>query len=127
METYFLDTNIILRFLLKDHLTQSPQARIHLQQAKTGEIKLILIPEIVVELEYVLRKVYKHDKKQLIQDLNSVISFNAIEVRDRLQLREALQHYRLKNIDFVDAFLLSMATHENARVLYFDKDFKKIK
>ena len=93
METYFLDTNIILRFLLKDHLTQSPQARIHLQQAKTGEIKLILIPEIVVELEYVLRKVYKHDKKQLIQDLNSVISFNAIEVRDRLQLREALQRF----------------------------------
>lgn len=126
MKTYFLDTNVILRFFLKDHPTQSAQARTYFEQAQSGEIKLVLIPEIVLEVEYVFRKVYKREKQEIIQDLTAIISSKFIDVKNREQLLTTLKLFQIKTIDLVGAFLSIYAQDDKAQVLSFDQDFKKL-
>ena len=50
MKKYFLDTNVILRFLLKDNEKYFNLSKNHFEKAKKGEIELNLLPEVLFEI-----------------------------------------------------------------------------
>jgi predicted nucleic-acid-binding protein len=70
MKQYIVDTNIVLRLILNDHPHVSKKAAFHFEQAKEGSIKLLILPEVFFEIEYVLRKLYKAER-QIIYDIIS--------------------------------------------------------
>ena len=62
-----IDANVVLRYLLDDHLELSAKA------AKIIEEKDVLLPmEAACEVVYVLQKVYKVDREQIQQYLSTV-------------------------------------------------------
>lgn len=126
MQVYYIDTNYFLRFVLKDNLTQWKIADSYFEKAKQRKIKLVFITEVIMEIEYVMRKVYKFDRQLISKYISTLLVINSFEVVDREILKMALLVYLNKNIDLVDGILFYKAKSKQAEVLSFDKDFDKI-
>lgn len=126
MKIFFLDTNVFLRFILKDNLVLWKKAENYFLQAKEEKIHLIIIPEIILEIEYVLRKVYRIPKLQIYRQLSFISAIPYVEIRNREIISNTINSYIRKNVDLLDLFLFYTAAKENAQVLSFDKDFKKL-
>lgn len=127
MPTYFIDTNFFLRFLLKDNLSQLKTVKLYFSKAKTRTIKIVCLTETILELEYVLRKVYKYHRTIISQFLLFILNISYLEFPDREILYKSLKIYQKQSIDLVDLTLYFKAKSQNAEVLSFDKDFVKIK
>lgn len=120
---YVVDTNVFLRYFLHDIEKHYQKAKKLLSQAKTGEVELIVVPQVIFEVNYVLLKVYSLDKKQVIEVLKSVIISPDLEVIKRDILLAAVNKYRKVNIDLIDLYLYFQAKKINGEVFSFDKDF----
>ena len=126
MKEYYIDSNFFLRFILKDNLNQWKVANDYFKEAKLEKVKLVFLTETIIEIEYVLRKVYKLSRKIILKYLLTLLSINNFEIIDKELLKDALLYYVEKNIDFVDIIIFLKARSQNAEVLTFDKDFDKI-
>jgi len=126
MKTYLVDTNVFLRFFLKDHSTHFAKAKKYFSQAKAGKIKLILVPQIVFEINYVLKKVYSQKNIKIANLLIDTVSSPYIQTQDQKVLIDSLNTYKKINIDLVDIYLYQLSKHQKAQVLSFDKDFNKL-
>ena len=126
MKKYYVDSNFFLRFILKDNLNQWKVANDYFKEAKLEKVKLVFLTETIIEIEYVLRKVYKLSRRIILKYLLTLLSINNFEIIDKELLKDALLYYGEKNIDFVDIIIFLKARSQNAEVLTFDKDFDKI-
>ena len=127
MTKYVVDTNVFLRFLLKDNKKYFSQAKKYFLQAKEGKIILILLPPVVFEIDYVLKGVYSLSRQESAKILSFLVKSPDLEVEERKILIEAIEKYKKINIDLVDIYFATAAKQQKAKMLSFDKDFKKIK
>lgn len=128
MKIFYIDTNFILRFFLKDHKEHFSVAEDTFLQAKNGIISLVCITEVILEVEYVLRKVYKLPRKKIATVLRSLVDKKYIGFPDKKIIHSTLSLYNsISQVDLVDIVLFLKACDSNAEVLSFDKDFKKLK
>jgi len=112
----YLDTNIILRYLLQDHDDLSQKASVIIENSD------VFIPnEVLAEVVYVLNKTYKIDKEELSQTLIAFLHNENIYLLSKEVAVTALDYFREKNIDFVDCLLCSYAKVGDCDVVSFDK------
>ena len=126
MKRYYVDANIFLRFLLNDNATQADLAEKYFEQAKREKVELVIIPLTIIEIVYVLTKVYKETRSQVTENIKTILSTSYLKVKQRKELLQAVELYDEYNVDFVDTFLYACAKNDTAEVLSFDKDFKKL-
>jgi len=126
MKKFFLDTNVILRFLLKDNEKYYNQARGYFEKAKKGEIEIHLIPEVIFEIDYVLRGVYSLTKNEVVDILSKLIKSPYLKIFDREVLMTTVDKYQSINVDLFDIYLYYHSLSQGAEVLSFDKDFNRI-
>lgn len=127
MKSYLADSNIFLRLFLQDNSKQSKKSASYISDAKDGKIEIVVSSEIIPEIEYVLRKVYKASKGVVIEHLSGIIKTSYIKVEKRNIWIEAINLYSNNNIDLIDALLYAEAKDQDLAILSFDEDFKKIK
>lgn len=125
MKTLLVDTNVFLRFFLRDIPNQFVQAKDFFEAAKRGEIKIIVCQAIIFEIEFGLRKYYHSTKEEIIRVLGTILNMPYLTTEDRPIFQESLILYAAKNWDLVDCFLVAKGHQENATVLSFDKKIKK--
>lgn len=122
----FLDTNIVLRYLLADHPKQSPRAKEFLERVEKGEEKVITTPLVIAEAVYVLESTGA-DRKKISQALSKIISLPGLQIAGKQNFAKAFSLYQKKNIDFVDAFHAVFAKEKGLKeVVSFDKDFDRV-
>lgn len=129
MESFWVDTNIIIRFLTNDHDEHSPAARSIMQKVQNRHIQLYLNPIVVGECFRVLWKVYEHPKKDVSQRLVTLFSHSGFTSDDKELILEAL-HNSGKNsrLSFEDAYIAGKAKrHSEQKILMFNsRDFRKL-
>lgn len=112
------DTNIVLRFILKDDPVQSPQAR------RLIASEVIFVPiTVMLEAEWALRRVYKLPKSRVVNALTAFVDIVTIHVDQADSVREALQLTQ-KGADFADALHLACSASCDW-LATFDKEFVK--
>lgn len=126
MKVYFADTNIFIRFLIRDNLKQANQARNYFSLAKAKKIQIVVLSEILIEIDYILRKVYGLSRLEITQKLSDLASSIYFDVKDRSSWIKTLELYPKTNFDLVDILLFEKAKSESGKVLSFDKDFQKL-
>ncbi|PIY68906.1 hypothetical protein COY90_03385 [Candidatus Roizmanbacteria bacterium CG_4_10_14_0_8_um_filter_39_9] len=127
MKSYFIDTNVILRFLLRDNEGCYKKAVGYFGDAKAGNIQLHLIPEVIFEIDYVLRGVYSIPKQEIVEICLKLVKSPLLKINDRSVLIQALEMYKTMNIDLFDIYLHYFALNKKSTVLSFDRDFEKFK
>ena len=115
-----LDTNVLIRFLVEDNKSQKDQAEEWFLEAQNGKRRIVIKPLVVAEACFVLESFYKKSRKEIVQVLQVFLSQRWLKVEDRDALLNMWKWY-LKNLHFVDSFLLSWAELNELTLLSFDK------
>ncbi|MBD2107818.1 type II toxin-antitoxin system VapC family toxin [Nodosilinea sp. FACHB-13] len=94
-----LDTNILVRYLTRDHEPQWQQASEVIQQNQPCFIANIVLCELV----WVLRGAkYRFQKTEVVDILEAMLHSAAFEFESRSTLDQALQRYKQGKADFSD-------------------------
>ncbi|MBE2925387.1 PIN domain-containing protein [Anoxybacillus flavithermus] len=116
-----VDANIVLRYLLNDHDGLSAKAAMIIENNK------VLLPnEIVVEVVYVLEKVYRVKNDEICDTLLELFKYDNIDVDDMEILEEALILFRERRLDFVDTLLYAYNKVKGYQVYTFDKKLNQL-
>ena len=119
------DTNIIVRYLIKDNIDLYNQAENFFKKVKTGKEKAIILESVIVECVYVLTKTYKVPKDKAVDSLIDILCYRGIVNDDQKELIEALSIFGKHNTDIVDCIIYVKAKHINATLFSFDKRLNK--
>lgn len=127
MKLAFVDANVVLRFLTGDPPEMANQARLLFEEVDRGE-RVVFLEEIVVaEIIWVLASYYRFPRDAISEVLHNLISHSGIELENKPGIWIALDIYRNKNIDFIDALVsVRMAQHGVKEIFSFDQDFDKL-
>ena len=117
---YICDTNFILRYLLADNQKIFIKTKEIFDQAKTGQITLILEQTIFTEVIFILSSFYKVPKDKICSTLAEMLTYKGIQ-SDKKCLLLALDYYLQHNIHIVDSILLAKANTVDAPILSFDQ------
>ena len=129
MSKPFIDTNVILRFLIKDPVNPhlSEESKKIFGRISHGELSVLTSPLVIAECYVVLERIYDQSKTQISQLLSSVLSLDDFNVSDKARILSALETSREKNIDFVDAMIYhTMLDSGIATLLTYDKHFNRL-
>jgi len=122
-----LDTNVIVRLLINDNTRQTEEARRYIKKhcsaAEPGYITHIALVETV----WVLERVLKLPKEQVLSAMESLFRIKTITVQDAEIVQQALDCYHAGSIDFADA-LIGLIGQENGadHTVTFDRAAAKL-
>ncbi len=125
LEKRLPDTNVIVRYLVKDDLELYKKARIFFDKVKTGEECAVILESVVAECVYVLTKVYHVPKEKVAESLTNLLRYRGIINEDRAELIKALTVFVERSLDIVDSILYAKSRSKNIKVLSFDEDLNK--
>ena len=113
-----VDTNVLVRFLVKDDIRQAQRAR------KIMESGPIFIPKTaLLETEWVLRYTYEFERAAVNQALEKICGLPQVVVEDASKVTQALC-WHADGFDFADA--LHLASSQGAQVFFsFDTSLVK--
>ena len=98
-----LDTNVLARYYV--HEDDADATRVQHEAARRlveGGAKLFVAKTVLLELEWVLRGVYGHGRKDVCRVLDHLLGLSHVEVEDRTSVERAVGNLR-RGIDFADA------------------------
>ncbi len=114
-----IDANVILRFLIGDNPEMLAASK---EAIESGTA--YTIPSVLAEVVYVLNGYYEVERTVVRDTLKHLLDQVAIEQPE--VIRSALDCYADRNVDFVDAMLISRARILGEQVLSFDKKLNKL-
>lgn len=123
-----IDTSVILRFLTSNSIEKKEKFK-RLLKETSEERSLLLVPLIVIiELVYVLEKIYKLPAKEVREKVESLETLSSVEIESEDVVLEALRLYAEENFKFGDAMVVAKSRVSGIKPIYtFDKkDFKKL-
>ncbi len=127
VERFWLDANVILRFLTKDPPDIAKRAAGLFKRAENNEIALLITHLTLAEVYWVLKSFYKQRVDEICRVLLLLVSAPGIEIFDRELIIRSLEFARDKNVDFADALLALQAALNNETVCSFDEaDFQRL-
>lgn len=119
------DTNIFIRYLLRDHSELSPKAKRLIEQAESDKYEIWIDEVVVAEVVWVLTTHYHQPKDQIVQSLLDLLSLKRLINPRKSLIKEALKLFTAKNLSYVDCWLLVVSKHKKIKLETFDKDLQK--
>ena len=115
-----LDTNVLVRYLAQDDVTQSAAATRLIEQrlspTERGFVSLVALLETV----WVMQSRYAADTALIAGILSDLLDTSVLELQDAAAVRAALPRYRVGGVDLHDCLIVGLAEQRGARVVTFD-------
>ena len=116
-----LDTNVLVRYLVRDDEQQAESARA-LLESLTTERPGYACREVVVELVWVLERAYGVSRERIATILRDLVTTRGLVVEAADDVARAALRYRAGGPGFSDLMVLAAAERSGARPLYtFDR------
>ncbi len=126
MTEIFMDTNTFIRYFTNDIPKYAEKTERLLQRAQKGEVKLATHGLILAEIVWVLESVYGMKKEQIYELVQAMFNTRNLEIPDKAVLKETIEVYKDKDIDFTDAYTVSyMRSKGFKKLCSFDKKHMK--
>jgi len=117
-----IDTNVLVRLLVKDNKSQSQKALIYVKKHPGVFISLL----VLCETTWVLSSCYNIKKTELCVAIENILSVDEFEVEDSDIVWRSLSEYKKLNIDFSDCLIGVIAKYNNTDIVAtFDKKAAK--
>lgn len=121
-----VDTNVVLRYLLQDDENLYRRAREFFHRVRDAQENAYFPDGVIAECIYVLAGRYGVKRDEIAARLLELIAFRGVDPQNRRMLRTALDLYRSRNVDFVDAVVAATARERGWRVFSFDRDLERL-
>lgn len=117
-----VDTNILVRFFVRDNEKQYQQAVGLLKSCEESEETVFISNIVLTELVWVLKGGYKVIKKDIIKTISVLLNNPLFTFSDSRFIRDAITSYQSGSADFADYLIGHDAQGWNARTTFtFDK------
>jgi len=128
MSKAFIDTSAILRMLVQDDDLKAKAVENLIRTAPEKGLVLHVIPVTILEIVWVLEKVYKYPKKAIRELAEAIINTQQLKVEMGGVFLNALKVYEEKNVKFADAVMAFWGMDKGITTTYtYDEvDFKRI-
>lgn len=126
MKSICIDTNILLRFLLRDNQKLFKVAKSNFQKAENGSLHIYLDEVIIAEAIWVLTSYYKKPKQFLVDSLEKLVSQNWIINPRKNFILQALHLFRMHNISYIDCWIYIVCQSRSIELKTFDRKLAKL-
>jgi predicted nucleic-acid-binding protein len=124
--TSVVDTNVVLRYLLRDDERLYQRARAFFHRVRDAEESAYFSDAVIAECIYVLDKRYHVERGEIAARLQELVAFRGVDPQNRTLLQTALALYLSRNVDFVDALVVATAREQGWGVFTFDRDLGRL-
>ncbi|MCT2538264.1 type II toxin-antitoxin system VapC family toxin [Aquibacillus koreensis] len=125
MNRFLVDTNVLIRLLVKDDPIKFNTILKLVEKVEKNELTLVIPTVVIAECCWLLKSFYKLDKQRIAAYLLDVILSENVEVEEKYVI-QALKTYADKNVDFADALIASKSSSKLAVLTWDKKDFRKL-
>ena len=116
-----LDTNVLVRYLVRDDAEQADAARA-LLESLTTEHPGYICREVMVELVWVLERAYGFSRDRIATILEELVATEGLVIEEADDVARAASRYRTSGAGFSDLMILAAAKRSGAQPLYtFDQ------
>jgi len=124
----FVDTNVFLRFFVRDAESLYQKARELFEKAEKGEAKLETSDIVIAEIVWVLESYYDFSKDEIKEVVDTILETKNIRVANHSRVKEAINNYIAGKLDFIDAYNIAYIKSKGSKkIATFDvKHFKNI-
>jgi predicted nucleic-acid-binding protein len=100
-----IDTNVLVRFLVRDDQTQFEKARKLLKREVSSGRRVFINQLVLLETEWVLRSRYGLAKTQMLETISGLLDAPDVQLEDEPSIEEAVFVWRDANADFADCLI----------------------
>ncbi|RJQ48594.1 MAG: PIN domain-containing protein [Nitrospiraceae bacterium] len=127
-KTIFVDTNVFLRFFVKDVESFYHKSKELFEKAETGNLKLETSDLVIAEIVWVLESYYDFSREEVREVIETILETRNIKVANQSRIKEAISLYESGKTDFIDAYNIAyIRAKDFMKVATFDiKHFKNI-
>lgn len=121
-----LDTNVLVRYLVRDDIKQAEAAR-DLLEGLTADNQAFVCREVTTEMVWVLERAYRFSREQIADILLEMLATDGLYFEAAEDVTHAAESYRMGGADFADQMILRAADRNGAMPLYtFDRKFSRM-
>ncbi len=100
-----IDTNVLVRFLVRDEELQFQKARKSIRREVAAERKVFVSLLVLLETEWVLRSRYNLKKHEFIDVVSGLLEAADIQFEDEPAIEEALFVWKDNSVGFADSLI----------------------
>lgn len=127
MKNVFLDTNIFIRFLVKDNSKMFNETKKLFCLIEKGKIKAETDVIVITEIIWVLSSYFKLSRRKIFEYISLLFKMKNLTIQDSTIIIRALEIYQKLSVDFIDAFCATLTIKKKIKyICSYDKDFDKI-
>jgi predicted nucleic-acid-binding protein len=117
-----LDTNVLVRFIVEDDDEQTKRTVRLIEDALAKDEPLFVSEVVLCEAVWVLARVYKLSKEELVQTLRALLQAREVDIQAKEGVRRAVDAFAGGKGDFADYVIREVATAAGCdRIATFDK------
>ena len=117
-----LDTNVLVRFLVKDDEQQTKAAYRRFKEAETNKEVLFIPVLVVLETVWVLESVYEVTKQEILDSIDELLLMPILEFEVQSVIRSFVSSARETKMDLSDILIAHSARFSGCEcVITFDK------
>lgn len=124
-KTFVVDTNVILRWLIRDHEAYFERAARFWNDVREERCAAHVPEGILVECFFVLTKSYRVPRAEAALQMQRLLSMRAVTMDARAVALAALDLLLRRNISIADALVIAHAAENDASIQSFDEDLIK--
>ena len=110
-----IDTNVLVRFLVRDDEAQFEQARQLIKREIGGKEAVFISQLVLLETEWVLRSRYGLKKPEIVAAFSSLLDTVELEFEDEPSIEEAVFTWNDATIQFADCLINAHHRHLGCR------------
>ena len=100
-----IDTNILVRFLVRDDEAQFEKARRLIRREVAAGRRVFLSQLVLLETEWVLRSRYGLQKTEIIEAVSALLDASDVQFEDEPAIEEALFVWKDRPVGFADCLI----------------------
>jgi len=121
----FLDTNVLVRYIVRDNEKQVKIADQWFHEAEEKKIEIIVTPLVIAETIFVLSKFYKLPRQNITEIFHTLLSQDWLGFPEREIMLGAVTMYGTTTLHIVDCYLITTTQYEHVTLLSFDEKLLK--
>lgn len=126
MKKVFLDTNIWMRYFIRDDEDQYKQVLGLFEAIEAGRLQVYTSTIVLLEVHFVAKKLYHIPEKEIFLWFNHIPELRNLTLIEKTSFPKALKFHQQYNVKFADC-LIAGQVPKNVILVTFDQDFQKIK
>ena len=100
-----IDTNILVRFLVRDDEHQFEKARKLIRSEVVAGRSVFVSQLVLLETEWVLRSRYDFNQNEIIGAISGLLDSSDVQLEDEPEIEEALYVWNDSNTEFADCLI----------------------